>query len=1267
MMRTQVLCVSLLLVVCSMVSARPQVTVPRCRTAPTIDGTLSAGEWDHAAGIGCFSVIDGSLAPAQPQVMLTYGAETLYIAARLPLPEGTRPKAAAEQRDGPVWSDDTLEVFLDPTGRRGEYRQIAVNAAGMQLDGIGQSQAWDGQWNAATAIGTTEWTLEIAVPFAQLGAALPVDGRTWAVNFAWDRQTPSPMIATWAPMGVSLHDPARFGDLTLSPDAPPAALFGPYLDAGGTLSMRGRLSGGQRAELLLSTGKGEQVGAAEATGPQSEVVLSIEVPRDQGHVAPGEYRVAAAVRAGDVVAMSSEAQVHVMPPLSVAVRRYWLAGVLEVDVDARNLAPDAETLGVLVRLVAPDGAIASEKKIDALPADRQATVEMDVAQLAAGKYVVQAEAIGKGGERLSVSRVDIEKPVRPAWLGSTAGISDEVLPPWTPLKAAGNAVRPWGRTYAMGALPFPASVITRQTEVLNGPITLVGSVNGQALQWSGSACSVKQARPNIVSLGGRAQAGALTCEGTVSVEYDGMIRSDFSIIPRGECTVDSLALVIPIKRQYARYLYHYPGRWGSAYNAGALPREGFHAPFTPFIWLGDEWRGLCWFSESDRNFSGDPDNVISIDRNGDTVGLRVNIISEPTRVSGPLEYTFGFQATPVKPMSPDVWDYRIIHAGNYGIEERIHVPPAGVKYPAQGHLNTDEGTFECWVCPRFDPQPDIARDAPGRGHLNRNLLDIELGSGGHIGFYWNIDDRSMRAYYQQGSASYPMLLTSRSSWQEGEWHHVALTWSDATRIYIDGQLVAERAFKGLLPGDVEKGEITIGNSPCEMDLDEVRFSSIARTSFDLTRAPEADQHTLLLDRLEGSEQQDGRQLTRPERGAAGQLIAGGFGPGRFGNGLLVGSDGARMSYLGHLEQSGVRTICFHEHWTDVQAYPFTTHGEKLHRLVDACHAHNLQLLLYHGYLMSDIAPEWAEYSDQCLVAPRGGEYHRLPEQSSYIVCYRSAWQDFLADGLDKQMTGFDTDGVYLDGTANPWECRNTHHGCGYVKADGSIGTVYAIFATREMMKRIYTIVKHHNPQGQVNVHQSTCMTIPTLAFATSYWDGEQFGNIDRGPNALDVLPLDAFRCEFMGHNWGVPAEFLCYNRPYTQHEALAFTLLHDVLVRGALDEQRTLWRVMDEFGRAEADWLPYWENGRYVATDSRDVRVSIHNRPGKGLLAVVSNLGTEACTARVTFDLRRLEQPTGMKAMRVMRQAPVEMRDGVVELPLGPVDYELVWLRPAGG
>ena len=188
-------------------------------------------------------------------------------------------------------------------------------------------------------------------------------------------------------------------------------------------------------------------------------------------------------------------------------------------------------------------------------------------------------------------------------------------------------------------------------------------------------------------------------------------------------------------------------------------------------------------------------------------------------------------------------------------------------------------------------------------------------------------------------------------------------------------------------------------------------------------------------------------------------------------------------------------MCFHEHWTDIQTYPATTHGDKLRRLAEACKKRNIQLLLYLGYEMSTIAPEWEAYHEECLVAPRAGGYKRTyqpqPDQTAYIVCYRSKWQDFLAAHLEKLLKEYPISGVYLDGTANPWGCRNTKHGCGYKRPDGSVGTTYPIFSTRSMMKRIYTLVRQYVPDGQVNVHQSTCMTIPTVAFSTSYWDGEQ--------------------------------------------------------------------------------------------------------------------------------------------------------------------------------
>jgi hypothetical protein len=80
-----------------------------------------------------------------------------------------------------------------------------------------------------------------------------------------------------------------------------------------------------------------------------------------------------------------------------------------------------------------------------------------------------------------------DPPARQPWEGNRIGISDEVLPPWTPIVVAGDKVGVWGRSYRFGLLPMPVSVTARDAEVLAAPITLVGQADGKALVWSGGA------------------------------------------------------------------------------------------------------------------------------------------------------------------------------------------------------------------------------------------------------------------------------------------------------------------------------------------------------------------------------------------------------------------------------------------------------------------------------------------------------------------------------------------------------------------------------------------------------------------------------------------------------------------------------------------------------------------------------------------------------------------------------------------------------------
>jgi len=216
---------------------------------------------------------------------------------------------------------------------------------------------------------------------------------------------------------------------------------------------------------------------------------------------------------------------------------------------------------------------------------------------------------------------------------------------------------------------------------------------------------------------------------------------------------------------------------------------------------------------------------------------------------------------------------------------------------------------------------------------------------------------------------------------------------------------------------------------------------------------------------------------------------------------------------------------------------------------------------------------------------------------------------------------------------------------------------------RDLMKRLYTIVKTRKPNGQINAHNSTCMIAPTIAWATSLWDGEQICNRDlRRVYFGDIIPLDTFRAEFMGRNQGVPTEFLAYGAP-NEHRALAFTLIHDVIVR--LDNDHVLagqlWRAMDDFGRRRTAWLPYWSNGDYVRVTPRDVKVSLYNRAKKGVLLVVSNLGKSKADAVIVLNTARLGLGAGpYRASDALTHEFLEARGGALHLALRSMEWRLI-------
>lgn len=377
--------------------------------------------------------------------------------------------------------------------------------------------------------------------------------------------------------------------------------------------------------------------------------------------------------------------------------------------------------------------------------------------------------------------------------------------------------------------------------------------------------------------------------------------------------------------------------------------------------------------------------------------------------------------------------------------------------------------------------------------------------------------------------------------------------------------------------------------------------------------------------------------------------------------------------LDRAAQLGAKTAVFHEDWAPIQNYPLTTPEAEFKQIVAACHKRGMKVLVYHGYEFSPLAPEWAELHDEVLVKNAKGEitpgWYRHPEQRDFKVCYNSVWADRLADGIETARNRYGYDGLYLDGTVEPWACCNERHGCGYRASDGSLKPTYPIFAVRHFMQRLYGMF--HPRGGLISAHQSTCCATPTLAFAHSYWDGEQFAGGELSGDVLKNLPLGTFRAEFMGRNFGIPCEFLAYERPpqWTMEHALAVSMLHDVRVRpcgiAALAKMSPIWDAMTRFGADGAEWHPYWEPEPLATAQPKSVKISLYHRPkSKGvegrMLLVVSNLSPDQpTTGQVTLDISRLGMAP-KRATDALSGEALPCTNGQLTVALQPMRMRLV-------
>ncbi len=412
-----------------------------------LDGLPDEPAWQQAEWQTGFVVasVEGDDAPleaaqVQTQFKVVYDDGAAYVAVECDEPAIDKLKAETPWRDGAVWADDCVEIFLDPGNEGRYYHQVMVNARGTIYDshsadyGLVHSRLWNGAFRAAGRVDAQarRWSVEVEIPFGTLVLGEDAGG-TWLWNVTRERHAGGePELTSWAPLRRNFHQPRLFGRLTGLPGDYSAfrlEVDEPRVD----VSRAG--SGVVTLTLALavrnSTATARRLAVTAAEFGREENQVSIEPAR----VGPGEQtsfdlpalelrgstprtNVVFSVRDADtglllkavVKSLSSEYR-----PLTVRMVRPCYRDCIYATEDLREIVFEVEpsaqvrrdSVAVTCALLDAQGGQVATARVPIGELGRP--VALPAGELAVGRYELKVAAVGEGGARTAEVTVPLRK------------------------------------------------------------------------------------------------------------------------------------------------------------------------------------------------------------------------------------------------------------------------------------------------------------------------------------------------------------------------------------------------------------------------------------------------------------------------------------------------------------------------------------------------------------------------------------------------------------------------------------------------------------------------------------------------------------------------------------------------------------------------------------------------------------------------------------------------------------------------------------------
>jgi hypothetical protein len=266
------------------------------------------------------------------------------------------------------------------------------------------------------------------------------------------------------------------------------------------------------------------------------------------------------------------------------------------------------------------------------------------------------------------------------WLPNNVGISEKVIPPWTPVRVGGKQVSMWNKTYTMNGLGLAEQVVNAGRPQLAGPMQLVATVDGKETVL-GAPLEVIRTSEAGVDLAGRTKLPGLGISVESRVEFDGCVLNTLKLRPEARNPspptplraptegwsgarggLERLSLLVRLPKAETPCFVTTAGGWSAVHGwtperwdsrETALGSMKFN--FVPYVLLTDSERGFCLFVDSVRGWLLDPgEPTVELITQGRERLLRLNLVTRAGAVEQPTSMTFGWMVTPQKPQ-PRGW------------------------------------------------------------------------------------------------------------------------------------------------------------------------------------------------------------------------------------------------------------------------------------------------------------------------------------------------------------------------------------------------------------------------------------------------------------------------------------------------------------------------------------------------------------------------------------------------------------------------------------